>query len=447
MKFIFKNLGPIHEAELELGDLTIIAGRNNTGKTYVAYALYGFLISWFRDSFHELPDFFYDLSQELLSSNKLAQIPDVEELTEKGVEEDLVKLPVDRAALDLIRKSVMQAASRDFSVNSLCKDFEGASLEVVLDEMFPEDVPNQTVSISNGETFTIAYSGNEIRIGRIKGSGGPPSTDDLDSDDLLFDRSELLFLFILPEISEPFILSAERFGISIFYRELVSNFRETFDRNTSPVIDNIVYTNDIPRLRNRRSEIYDSRLFNDIRDMMGGSYAASGDDIRFKSKARKDGFDIPLHIVSSSARGLSNLYFFLRHVARKGQLLIIDEPESHLDTANQIKFARLLARAVRAGLKVLITTHSDYIVKEINNLLMLSEPFEEKEEVLKELGYSKHDFLKPDSVRAYVAEKNSLTRCTIDRYGINMPVFDEAIDSINRVSNQLSVRLKYEGEG
>ena len=28
---------------MELGDLTIIAGRNNTGKTYLAYTLYGFL--------------------------------------------------------------------------------------------------------------------------------------------------------------------------------------------------------------------------------------------------------------------------------------------------------------------------------------------------------------------------------------------------------------------
>ena len=46
MKFRFKNLGPIKEADLELGDLTIIAGRNNTGKTYLAYALYGFLKRW-----------------------------------------------------------------------------------------------------------------------------------------------------------------------------------------------------------------------------------------------------------------------------------------------------------------------------------------------------------------------------------------------------------------
>ena len=196
-----------------------------------------------------------------------------------------------------------------------------------------------------------------------------------------------------------------------------------------------------------RGEIYDSKLFNDIRDMLGGSYIASGDDIRFKSKARKGGFDIPLHLASSSARGLSDLYFFLRHVAKKGQLLIIDEPESHLDTANQIQFARLLARAVHAGLKVLITTHSDYIVKEINNLLMLSQDFEEKDEVLKKLKYSEHDYLKPESVRAYVAENNSLTKCVIEKYGIDMPVFDTTIDKINRVSSELSVRLKYEGEG
>ena len=29
-----------------LGELTIIAGRNNTGKTYIVYTLYGFLKMW-----------------------------------------------------------------------------------------------------------------------------------------------------------------------------------------------------------------------------------------------------------------------------------------------------------------------------------------------------------------------------------------------------------------
>ncbi len=53
-----KNIGIIKQAEFSLGDLTILCGENNTGKTYAAYALYGFLSSW-RD-FIQIP---YDTSQ------------------------------------------------------------------------------------------------------------------------------------------------------------------------------------------------------------------------------------------------------------------------------------------------------------------------------------------------------------------------------------------------
>ena len=46
IKFRFRNVGPVEDAALELGDLTVIAGRNNTGKTYIVYSLYGFLKMW-----------------------------------------------------------------------------------------------------------------------------------------------------------------------------------------------------------------------------------------------------------------------------------------------------------------------------------------------------------------------------------------------------------------
>ena len=46
MKFCFENLGLLDKAELDLADLTIICGENNTGKTYATYAIYGFLRSW-----------------------------------------------------------------------------------------------------------------------------------------------------------------------------------------------------------------------------------------------------------------------------------------------------------------------------------------------------------------------------------------------------------------
>lgn len=42
MKVTLENLGVIKHAEFELGDLTLICGRNNTGKTYATHAVYGF---------------------------------------------------------------------------------------------------------------------------------------------------------------------------------------------------------------------------------------------------------------------------------------------------------------------------------------------------------------------------------------------------------------------
>ena len=46
MKISAENLGVLTRAEFELGDLTIICGKNNTGKTYATYALFGFLYDW-----------------------------------------------------------------------------------------------------------------------------------------------------------------------------------------------------------------------------------------------------------------------------------------------------------------------------------------------------------------------------------------------------------------
>ena len=467
MKFIFKNLGPINEAELELGDLTIIAGRNNTGKTYVAYTLYGFLKTWAAS-----PEFF-EVLDELSQGSRFPDFSDSEGLAKTVMGEGQVKWRVDRETLHSQQKLIMQEVAKFFSKEELArvfnasdKDFEDASIEVAIENESPEYGESEAVHGSRENDFTITYSNDEICISRSKVGRKPSSASDIS-----FFLTDIYLSFLFPELPEPFILSAERFGISLFYKELdftknrlVEILQETgkderdgllpfllidkmASRYTLPIRDNIDYTRDIPLLQKQRSEISDSKLFKDIENMMGGYYKSSGDDIRFISKARKARrFDIPLHTASSSVRGLSDLYFFLRHVAHKNQLLIIDEPESHLDTANQIQLARLLARAVHAGLKVLITTHSDYIVKEFNNLLMLSKDFKDKPKVLKKHKYSEHDFLKPDSVRAYVAENNSLTRCTIDRFGIDMPVFDTTIDAINRVSSELEVRLTHEGE-
>ena len=358
--------------------------------------------------------------------------------------------------------------------------FAKAAIEVEYNSEFPQE-RSYELRLRSGDLLSIKYDGTELiisyRCNQVLEDPG-------DVIEWIRDWLPSLYLYFLAqELSElyysPFILSAERLGISLFYKELDFNksqvlnilqqielnmwqeigddkIRESFSplslinsatsRYALPIKDNIDYTRGISDLQAEQSEIFEDKLFDDIKDMMEGYFRSSGDAIQFRSKARKERrFDLPLYRASSSARGLSDLYFFLRHVAKKNHLLIIDEPESHLDTANQIQFARLVARLARAGVKVLITTHSDYIIKEINNLIMLSQSFEDKNKIVKKLKYKKSDFLPAESVRAYVAENGSLTACAIDEFGIEMPFFDKTINDINRASNELATRVAREG--
>ena len=57
---------------------------------------------------------------------------------------------------------------------------------------------------------------------------------------------------------------------------------------------------------------------------------------------------------------------------RPGEVLIIEEPEGHLHPAMQAAFARELARLVRAGVRIVMTTHSEWFLEQIGNLVRLS---------------------------------------------------------------------------
>lgn len=46
MRFDIENMGVLTKASIELGDLTIVCGRNNTGKTYITNSIFGFLERW-----------------------------------------------------------------------------------------------------------------------------------------------------------------------------------------------------------------------------------------------------------------------------------------------------------------------------------------------------------------------------------------------------------------
>ena len=106
-----------------------------------------------------------------------------------------------------------------------------------------------------------------------------------------------------------------------------------------------------------------------------------------------------IHQASSMVSELAPVVLFLKYLVRPGDLLIFEEPESHLHPAAQRRLARGIARLVNAGVRVLITTHSDTFVSQINNLLGLGQA---SAGFISEHNLQPQEFLTLDQVGAYL---------------------------------------------
>ncbi len=108
---------------------------------------------------------------------------------------------------------------------------------------------------------------------------------------------------------------------------------------------------------------------------------------------------MPLHRASSSISELAPLIIFLGHIIRKGDLLIIEEPEAHLHPANQLILAKYIVRMIRADLNVLITTHSVYMLEQISNFLQASKI---SKSAKRKLNFDDDDYLTEDEIAPYL---------------------------------------------
>ena len=100
---------------------------------------------------------------------------------------------------------------------------------------------------------------------------------------------------------------------------------------------------------------------------------------------------------------MAPIVLWLKHIVNKGDLLILEEPESHLHPASQRRLAEALAMLVRSGVQVLITTHSDYLLSQLSNLTRLGALDEKKR---KAFGYFDGVYLKDKEIGAYWFDHN-----------------------------------------
>lgn len=160
-----------------------------------------------------------------------------------------------------------------------------------------------------------------------------------------------------------------------------------------------------PYFRERKSA-YDHLATGMERQIMRGRVRVERGQISYPSFVyRPDGWrrNLPLMNVSSMVSELAPVALYLRHVVQPGDLLIIEEPEAHLHPEMQVEFTRLLASAVQAGVRILITTHSEWVLEELANLVRLSELPPERRQGLDDPDIA----LTPNQVGAWLFEHDA----------------------------------------
>lgn len=122
---------------------------------------------------------------------------------------------------------------------------------------------------------------------------------------------------------------------------------------------------------------------------------------------------------------------------------MIDEPELHLHPANQRSLARILAQLVNAGLWVIISTHSDYLVRELNSLIMLNTENSKRKALMKKYKFEEEQLLDRNKVAAYLVNNRIVEtiRITSDE-GILADTFDDVINDLNDSNDEIYYTYK-----
>jgi hypothetical protein len=134
----------------------------------------------------------------------------------------------------------------------------------------------------------------------------------------------------------------------------------------------------------------------------------------------KRGLEIDLYNASSSIKQLAPLLLYLRYRAKAGDFLVIDEPEMNLHPESQVKLLEALAILVNLGVRVLLTTHSPYLMAHLNNIVNGNHQDQDILEAQAQSLYLQDSqaFLKMEQVSAYEMKNNQLISLHDPDYGI-----------------------------
>jgi len=146
---------------------------------------------------------------------------------------------------------------------------------------------------------------------------------------------------------------------------------------------------------------------------------------------------------------MASLIMHLKYSAAPNDIIIIDEPEINLHPDNQIILTRVLGELINKGLRLIVSTHSDYIVRELNNMMMARELKCVDDVTYQKFGYQEDMLLDRHQVKVYSFEIEKDSQISVvpletDRYGFSVGTIDQTIRQQNETTDTLHDILKYD---
>ena len=473
LKLAVKNFGPIREGEVEFKPLTVFIGPNNSGKSYMATLLYA-------------------LSRALTGKTGF---PYISRLISHGISDEEVKVLAEWSVgvltetsddnvkfyhgIHPILRSYLGEKNMElkFLVPKSISEYFGCMLLTELVYMEGREPIDFSVGFfENGESapFVSIRDGiNNLQIG-INIEPDSLATRDVEflhrarsvegdsfSPDVFSYLTERLWLNSLTSKGLPtsgittnniFYLPAGRSGLLQGWQLIASLAvgmigRDIGTRNFEiPSFPGVArdFTQELlglmPPLRDNRDSdgiIHTIRLLEE-RILHGTIHIRTSNNLPTMSYQSND-LQIPVQRSSSMISELAPIYLWMRHLLKRGDILIIDEPEAHLHPENQRLIAQALVRLMNAGVRVVCTTHSSLILHQMSNQILATSSGK-----LDDVGFTEHDKLNLEDIGVYLFEPSEdgvyVKEVEVDSdFGISEDEFVKVAEQIGDETYQLVI--------
>ena len=473
MKVSVRNLGVIKEAQIDLKPLTVFIGPNNAGKTWLAYTLAGILG----------PYGLKEYTSAYINRNVLDIYPLLDETIKQVLDKGSAKIDLVRFADEFVEayfNNVAKFAPQWMNkfLGTVRVDFNQLEISFELEKTkshllgeISHIVLQSDVAIgarNQGSSLTMRKKQGDNNLFILTSTEGQPS--EALPDEIISERIVRTIFRVIHEAYYPYvrIFPTERTAfLSLFpYSMLGQGLVELFSRLIlrtdeksrqedsgafeTPITDFIYMigllfessTSDREKELKNNAAIANYLQLAQLleKQILGGNtdFSTPEPDTRREIHFQPtENVTLDLSVASSMVKELAPLVLYLRYLAQPGEWLIIDEPEMNLHPEAQAKLTEFLAMLVNAGLPVLITTHSPYIVDHLSNLMKAAESTEP--EAIQDKFYlqNKDAFISKNDVSVYLVDEGKTVNMLDEDGVVHWSTFGTVSDRVSEIFFEL----------